>query len=266
MSPHEVRDVPGSIAEGFISECGARNVNEYKPTPIPVRPGEEMVHVANMTGNPFIPELVEIVKFDQETGSNKITYAKNPRAKPEVLKHTMQLGERIQPSRLGEGDECINLGSVDIEIPPYGIHLIPKRISNWLANRESNTAEFSGFNAFQIIQGGIPDFRPNDSWELDEIRYWIKMVKPDTEDELLGKTEKEIIKDGGTEEEITESKIKLIHASHFLIADARFNAPTQDKFKVMYEKHRASLAKEARIAGMKRKAEAKGQNQESVQA
>ena len=195
-----------------------------------------------------------------------MTYAENPKIKPQVIKHTMQLGEKVQPSKLGEGDECISLGSVDVEIPPYGIHLIPKRIANWLSNRESNTAEFSGYNAFEIIGSSVPDFRPNENWELDEIRYWIKMVKTDTEEKLLGKTEKQIIKDGGTEDELTEHKINLIHASHFLIADSRYNAPTQDKFKLMYEKHKTNLAKEARIAGMKRKAEAKGQSQESVPA
>tara|TARA_B100000959_G_C14617413_1_gene474721 strand:- start:109 stop:648 length:540 start_codon:yes stop_codon:yes gene_type:complete len=179
----------------------------------------------------------------------------------------MQLGERVQPSQYGEGEECINLGSVDIEIPPYGIHLIPKRIANWLSNREANTAEFSGYNAFEIIQDGIPDFRPNETWELDEIRYWIKMVKPDTDDELLGKTEKEIISGGGNDDEITEHKINLIHASHFLIADGRYNAPTKDKFKLMYDKYKTNLAKEARIAGMRKKSlEAKEKSQESVTA
>lgn len=266
LAPHEVRDISGTVAEGFIAECGARNVAEYKPTPIPVRPGEPMVHVANMTGNPFIPKLIEIVKFDKETGGNKVSYAENPKIKPQVIKHTMQLGEKIQPSKLGEGDECISLGSVNVEIPPYGIHLIPTRIANWLSNREANTAEFSGFNAFEIINGGIPDFRPNENWELDEIRYWIKMVRPDTDGDILGETEKDIIKNGGTEEEITEHKIKLIHASHFLIADSRYNAPSQEKFKMMYEKYKTSLAKEARVAGMraKKSLEAKGQSQDSV--
>lgn len=265
LSPYEVRDVSGSVAEGFIRECGMKNVSEYTPTPIPVIPGEDMAHVANMTGNPFMTELQEFKEFDPTTGKEKVVYRKNPQVKPQVIRHKMMRGEKIVQSPYG-GNELLNLGSVNIEIPPYALHLIPLRIANWLSAREANTSSISGFNAIRVITGDLPDFRPNENWELDELRYWIMMVKPDVEDAVVGLSEKQLTK-AGLEDTIIDRKIDLIHAAHFLIADDRYSVPSQKKFQMMYEKHRNEVNKKARMDGMKRKklgAETEGSVSESV--
>lgn len=168
----EIRPVPDTIADGFLDQR-PKFVREYSGVICDIRrPGEPLVWLANVTGNPFLPKIISrirVVKGREET-FEKV----NPLTIPTVFTQKHGRGTRVE----GEQHEAksYHLGFAIISLPPFTRHPFPYSIAEWLVVRDGRQDEG---HVGKIVQCRAPQedgFEPNMTWTLDDMRLYADLV------------------------------------------------------------------------------------------
>jgi hypothetical protein len=126
IAPHATKEFPADVAEQFLSTFPGLVVR-YITQAYEYAPGEESVYVANLTGNPFAPEEVEV----EEGG--RLVKVPNPIRVPRTITQEMHRSEK---AIIDSGDpNVLRYPPMRIVLPPYERVAVPASIAQWLSAR-----------------------------------------------------------------------------------------------------------------------------------
>lgn len=226
------RFFPVEIANEFLAECAEsiREVNiaqEYKEST-----KDDMVYLANMTGN---PDAVETVKVKQPTkGVWGMHDTANPLREPRDL--SFQMKGPQQEYQGPEGLEGINVFPTTYRIPRYSRRAFMPSVARWIMTRD---ARCEPHYRNQVIESRPVSWAPDNDWDLDDIRVYLKLCDPRAE---LGLDQAEVEAScvGMSESEKTikvyEAKELALRRVHFRISNPAYPLPKQKQFDAFKKK------------------------------
>jgi len=220
LEPYEIREVPEEIAHAFLLQR-APSVQKYDVVILPPAAGERVVWLANMTGNPFAPDTVKVLKQDPKTGFEVAHEFPNQLKSPMPVTREMETSQEIV---MGDsGKESISHPPITITLPPYKRHPFGATIAEWMLRRDAQMDELS---VGKIAAVRAPsNFEPNDSWDFRDIVVFAHMVEDLDWIKLFN------LKDE-TEAQAKKSKAVLLQALFFRLCDHRYALPTEPAFKL----------------------------------
>lgn len=230
IQPYQVREFIDDIAYAFFEQRSGFVV-EYKPVELPEPgPRDKLVWVANNTGNPFLPEKVQLKRFRK--GEEELYEVDNPLREAVVIRREMSRGQRFEPSKQDPGAlESFSLGNQKIVIPPFTRVCIAEPVAEWLMRRDGMQEKH---HRGKLVRSREPsDCEPNVSWSLTELQVYAGILE--VGEELLGPHEDELKAKYRTDPETCEletlrAKQDLLYVLFFRLIDERFWQPSQSEF------------------------------------
>ncbi len=201
---------PGTVdevAEELAPGASVQDANARKAT----------MWLANMTGDPDLPEKIE-VRVKTKDGY-KLEVFDNPYAKAITIRGEMDGGMREETDSQ-TGLQGLNLGKIPIAIPAYSRREVPYHIGQWLLNRDANGRFVTPPAQGRLVLSRQPsNFEPDMSWELDEMRCYLRMMDDKA---VLGPSEEEVIEaskgDHDYESKLLSAKVQCMRRLHFRLA------------------------------------------------
>lgn len=222
LNPYEIRDVAADVATAFVTQRPGR-VQIYKPVVVPVRAGESVRWLANVTGSPFAPKELVRMKMNQKTNMEEEYRIPNPNVRPVPVTREIQTDQTIQDATQGPFKESISYPPVRVTIPPYTRYPFPVSVAEWMMRRDAQMDENS---IGQIMACRAPSaFEPNDSWTHGEILVYARMVDPAVQWGSMFKAGKP-----GNAEDQDVKKMALLHAFFFRLVDENYALPPEAAF------------------------------------
>ena len=195
---------------------------------------ENMVWIANMTGNIDLPEKVQVKRLINK--SWEYVDAPNPKRKKTEIKREWDMGMQSYTAKDG-ALEMLNLGKKWITVPAFSRRLFPKNVASWSLNRDSRLEPESRGS---ITKSRAPtEFEPTSHWKLDDIRAYFRLIDPGAE---VGPSEAEVRKAAKTDENavragesgeaayVDAAKRLIINRLFFRVVDPQYTLPTQAEF------------------------------------
>lgn len=235
LQGYEVRDVSEDVAKAFLSQR-PRQVQVYQPVVIPVRHGEAVMWLANVTGNPFLDKKLVRYKLNTKTGQEESYEIPNPLVYPMMVSREMFVDDEISQAPQGNFKESFAHPKMQVKIPPYTRYPFPISIGEWMLRRDSQMDE----NSVGKIAVCRPpsEFEPNDSWSHGEILVFAQMVDPQYR-------WANVFKIGGKKPEEQEAaKTELLHALFFRICDENYALPPEDAFNAELSRIKEEMKRE----------------------
>lgn len=236
LEAFEVRDVPPEVATAFLAQR-PKQVQVYRPVVVPIRHGEPVRWLANMTGNPFQPKTLDKYKMDKKSGMEEKFTVPNPLHTAQLVSREMHVEDAVVQAQQGNFKESVAHLPITVKIPPYTRYPFPMSIAEWMERRDSQMDE----NSVGKIQAcrAPTAFEPNDSWPHAEIIIFAQMVDPQTRWASMYKI-------GKGEDEAAAAKNELLHALFFRIVDERFALPPEGAFQAQLAKVKEEM-KQAKL-------------------
>ena len=235
LGPYEIRLMPEDIAKAFLSQRG-RYVQPYVAVQLPRVAGEDIVWIANATGNPFDPDKIKLKKFDPKTNIEEMYEVENPRKKARPLTREMQSEQKVVRSKHGTFFESLSFPPTKIKIPPFTRHPASRSIAEWLVRRDYQQDDLH--KGSLVICRQPSGFEPNDSWSVDEIYTYAEIVDDQTK---WRKRFVAIDKDH-------ESRVRLLNALFFRLIDERYALPPRDYFEIVMKDRKREDRQETKNA------------------
>lgn len=247
MTAQEIRFWPKDVATAFLTQRG-RYVQVYKAVYIPPSPGEDLVWLANVTGNPFLPETLTKTRFDRQRGFEESFEIPNPKRTAAPLEFEMQAQQIIKEGKYGY-KESWSMPPKRIKIPPRTRIPCPRSTAEWLIRRDSQMGED---RAGSLIECRAPSgFEPNESWSLEDTLIYAEMVDSQRNWKKL------VPKDGSSE---AEKQIAILTGWLFYrLVDERYALVDRQSFE-------ARKAELAAVAATNKETRGKGQAGASASA
>jgi hypothetical protein len=238
LLPYNTREVHPLLAAKFF-EVFPHDVVEYSPAKMPQpEPGEDIIWVANMTGNPFVPATVTLKRIKD---GQEIDYVvPNPLRKASPLRQMMGVGQKWQKNIKTGEEECLNLPKIEIVLPAYQRLRVGRQMADWLLRRDG--AQERHHVGKIMVCRGPSYFEPNESWDLDDIRLYAEWIDTQTfvrnhpeHGDVLGPAKFEL----PNEEAIHDAKVDLLHKLFFKLVDQRYGLLTETEFDTVRGKRDA---------------------------
>lgn len=252
---------PEKIAELFTQKYSDEQVEILELDQ--VKPKEKLdeekdVWFANVSGNPDAPDSYE--EEVQKEGSaskvyrNEVNPFKVARSWKEEMKGSMYFDDQADADkfswRSSEGSASVY---TTIDIPPYKIAKFKPALAMWIRRRTMNSSIMKANLTHLIESREPPSFKPDLSWDLDDIRMFLVLAHPELdkkeEREKLGFTEEQIRKttsaDDDVEQRIFEAKNNLLIRVFFRIADPSVPLPSREEFEAFKQFKRSKKTQSA---------------------
>ena len=236
LGPFEIRVVPTEVAQLFLAQRG-KFVQPYVALALPRVPGEDLVWIANVTGDPFAPATVKVLYFDRDKNMEVEQEVPNPRYKARPITRKMNGQQTIQAAESGEpgAKESVSHPEITIKLPPFSRHSCSRSIADWLERRDAQQDELM-VGSIKIVRAPT-DYEPNDSWSQEEMLAYGELIDgtvdwrarwgvPQTGD--------------GFQEEVRKVKIDLLNALFFKVIDERYSLPPREFVKAALAEKKAA--------------------------
>ena len=107
LQPYSVQSFTADVSNAFLLQR-PRHVREFVDVVLPpIEPGQSVMWLANTTGNPFLPETVQVSRVVR--GERVQVDIPNSLREPWLLHYVMRIGQEWVPSRWNPGEqECLN--------------------------------------------------------------------------------------------------------------------------------------------------------------
>jgi hypothetical protein len=185
----------------------SRYVRIFTPVKMPEpKDGDIKVWIANVTGNPFLPESLTNAKGETVPNENR---------KPITLHHI----RRTDQIKIND-KEALNMPPIQVVIPPYTRLQVSKSDAEWLQNRDGNQPN-TGVGKLIICRAPHQD-EPNETWTYDEVRAFAMLIDDKYIDYVSEFPDKKAF--SGKEQE-EKTKMQLLQLLFFRIVDDRYNIP-----------------------------------------
>ena len=226
------QNVPAEVAEEFLKKCQGL-VSEVKIGGEFRAEGSEDIWIANVTGNPDAPDNVKVKdKYSKRDGGWQTELVPNPKKDPIVVSRTMQ-GAMKEVMGADGTLEAENQLPITISVPPFQRIKLPKAQANWFLKRDARQAPtMKGC----VIKSRAPsNFEPDMSWDLDDMRMYMKLVNSKAD---VGECEKDILvhkvngkpkKDG--EMVLFRARQTMLKRLYFYLVDPKVTLPTKREFE-----------------------------------
>lgn len=213
-------------AKAFVAECAALEIVEEIVNDLSSNEYLEhgFVWIANMTGNPDLPEQLTIPgKYNKNTRRIEEDVITNPLYHPRTLSRENDLGE--EEYRTQTGVYARSLGKELIELRPYQRIRLPQHVAGWFLRRDGNqTPECRGA---AIASRPKTNFEPTIQWTLNDIKLWASLLEPSIAGKI--RTSEQCTSE---QDERDEKKLALRRA-YFLAVNPKYKLPTQEKFEAL---------------------------------
>lgn len=204
---------------------------------IPRVPGEPIIWVANVTGNPWLPKEVKLKRINK--GVEEDYLAPNPLLDPVTLTNRMRGDQVIVSTPDGSDKETKWMPEVVIAIPAFTRVGLSKRYAQWVLARDERQEIHHIGKVVQCRPPRSDGFEPNISWGLGELQDYARYAFPDEvwsgHEELLGKDPS----DYRDEAEQAAAADTLCKALFFLVVREEYSLPEPEAFAA----HQRQLAK-----------------------
>lgn len=220
---------PNAMAESFLSKYPGKVVHatELQVGDQSVVQKPRTIWIANMTGNPDCPELLDAKEWRKKSsGGPRDVEIPHPARAPRPLKEKM-LGTWVERQD-GYGNLTADRGpSRTLTVPPYQRVEMPYAQGRWFLRRVSAAAmSINSRQNFQLaIAARAPgEFEPNGSWDLDELRGYMRFIDrgaplPDTEADIRKKLKKSKARQDEIEFRISKEKRELLKRLFFKVVN-----------------------------------------------
>ncbi len=185
------------------------------------------VWLANMTGDPDASPTVP--KREMVNRRETTIQVENPYALARPLKWKKPGGQHVFQNEHGEWTGH-NLSPTPIELKPYTRMKYPKVVSDFILRRLGNQEAMK--RGLALKSRAPTEFEPDISWELDDMRLYLRMMDPAAE---LGQSEyevKQIHKHNklAKEQAILAAKELCLRRCFFRLVNVKYNLPTREQF------------------------------------
>ena len=218
-----VRIVQAAEAALFLNQCRGRVVT-YEPVETARIPGEEVVWLANNTGNPFGAKTVKLRRIVK--GIWEDYDAPNPLREALPLRQVMSGGQRVIKTPDGGDEQTVQNPKIVMELAPFTRQAYSSTYATWWLNRD---AQQETHHIHKLIGCREPwDFEPNDSWPLLWLQVYAEYAFPidawSGHDELLDLVTK-AESSYADEMHVFEARQALWRALFFLVINPAYTLP-----------------------------------------
>ena len=231
LGPGEEKVFLNDLAKAFL-EASAPFVKEVEIDKVgsvySEKDDQKTVWVANMTGDPDASAETSTKAFINKKWTDSIR--PNPKLKDITIKREMgggQLGFDLPDNEYGS----INLPPVEITLPPYQRRELPTAIAMWFLNRDAT--QEPGMVGSAILSRPRSNFEPDSSWDLDDMRAYLRLCDPiavlgDSEDTVVVKAKQA---NDNAEIAVHLAKLACLKRLHFRMANPVYRLPTKREFE-----------------------------------
>ncbi len=226
---------PKEIAEVFLQER-SKYVHKYVASPVPRIQGAMEVWMANVTGNPFLPETVKV--WRKIKGEMTELEKPNPLRTPVPVIEYISGGQIIRQGEEAADDISVNLPKIKVELPPFTRLLVPAPYADRILERDGMGSD--GWAGKVMLCREPSAFEPNETWAFDDVRLYAMLLDVDTFGSLVDPKSKNCMfkqenayKDAKGAKQanlILELKHKLLDMVFFRLVDDRFAYPSKAEF------------------------------------
>lgn len=223
--------LPADVADLFLKEHDGL-VQEVKVDEVEAQFGiEEPMWIANVTGAPWLKEqTVRDQYYDQRERRSITKEMEMENAKPITVSRQYDPGMQEYRGQDG-GLLALNLFKKTLTIPPFKRLQVPEVMGRWLLKRDRQQARtMQGC----LIKSRKPTaFEPDTSWDLDEIRMYLKYLNPK---EDLGRSQAQIeaLSKGDQERtntEVRNAKKELMKKLYYYLVSPSCSLPSRREFE-----------------------------------
>ena len=245
LAPYQTRVFDEALAQAFLAqrpgfvveekiEVGATNTVSIQ---------QETGWIANVTGNPDLPELVN--KWNDRSKANELV--PNPKRVPLVLKHTMGGGQEL--IRISGEETSRALAPVEYTFAPFARRALPKHVADFCMARDAlNSGVLRGGLSWSRAPSGFEPASPNDqAWSYSDMQVYLGLVDSGA---VIGPSEPELKEWFASRRwDAIEHALSLTHNTNrtetsimqdartllfkrlfFRLADPRYKLPTREEF------------------------------------
>lgn len=226
LIPHAVLPFPTAVARLFLEQRSSY-VSVWKSVRVPpAKAGEQIVYVANVTGNPFLPQTVDWKYLDKATKLERIEKIPNPLRTPFPIRRLYAQPQVIGMSP-GGTKTTFSTPAIPVVIPPWQRVAVPLSCAEWLTRRDAQQEEH--FAGALIMARAPAAFEPNETWELHEMMVFARLMDDKAQGWI---SEKEAFKalDSNDDVKLAELKIKLLNQLFYRLVDERYALPPKEAF------------------------------------
>lgn len=232
LDANEVSSFDSDIAEHFIQnrsplvEVVPEEVNQFD------LPDNQMIWVANFTGNKDLPETVNVRQW--ASGRWFRADIPNPIREEVPIKRECDRGMITYTAKDGS-IELKNLPKALFYLAPYTRKAFPKNMADWSLKRDAVSDV-----PRSIVKSRPPtSFEPNKSWNLDDIRGYLRLIDPTAEvgpSELdvttTAEKDSEALRAGesGIRAYVNAAKKVILQRVFFRVADPQYHLPSREEF------------------------------------
>jgi hypothetical protein len=194
--------------------------------------------IANVTGNPDAPSMVQTRLFDSKLKRWVTADIENPIKAPRDLKEWAEGPMEEYTAKDGVA-EALNHAGHYVRIPAFRRRQLDAGEVEWFMNRVSNAARAANIPGYPVsvamISRAPSNFEPDTSWELNDIRMYLRLADPDA---IIGPSEEEVLeqaaKDGVEEYEwaqrMNDAKRLEMKRVYFRLINPKYTLPTRATF------------------------------------
>ena len=182
--------------------------------------GEPSVFVANLTGNPFVPDTIEALV------DGRVQVIPHPLARPRTIRRTLARSE-VMIDKDRPTEKVLHTPPQIVEVAPYERLCVPESVGQWLVARES-IPQLSHAPALALVREPS-GFEPNSLWDYENMRSYAMLLDPDFF------TAARMKHDFPTTQALDKTKVAerkevlLVHLFHRLI-DSNYGLPPKEAF------------------------------------
>lgn len=225
----------------FIKDASLRELTTTEAAFAAQQVQNEIMWVANMTGNPSLsdaPEKITIREFSKADRVYKTHEVENP------LKEARSwMGHMKGDMEEYKGPSGFTLARQtpgwNIELKPFTRQPFPKKVARWVIQRSMRNEEHA---RGAVIESRPPQpFEPSLEWSLNDLRYYLQMLDPhaklecQTEESIRNNFSKTKKSDLEIERIILDLREKLYKRIWLRIVKPDVNLPTREDFEAFCE-------------------------------
>lgn len=249
LAPFQIGYLPEKVASAFQKERG-QFVRSYAREPGYIEQGEPIVWIANMTGNPFLPDKIE--REVVRKGKVEFETIDNPLSRPRHQRWSLHVGQKVVQVETSDGLEkkALNFPPRQFELAPFERKPFALKYAQRALDRDSYSEkhEQGKLMACREPQPG----EPNGTWSYMELRLYAELMDkatflPMLTTEGTGKDKKlakfpaiDEVKGGMKLNHQEELKAELLTYLFFRLIDSRFPLVPYEVFEM--ERHNRGIA------------------------
>lgn len=200
----------------------------YVPEVVP-----QTMWVANMTGNPDAPSVVDAGKMkNRETNLVEVVRVENVNRQPRPIRMEMKGAQGSYKDGEGNNQGYIALPTI-VEIPAYQRRELDIPIAKWMINRDNMAPVHERGALMKSRDHG--EFEPNADWTIDELHAYLGYVDPMARKQGLCAPDEATLESKFTgkklEAQKRQVKLKAMKRLHFRLADPKYRLPSEQEFQ-----------------------------------